>query len=166
MISPRIRSARPEDAAEMAELLNEVIAAGGTTAYEEPFDTEAMRQHYIERPSLVSCLVAEAEGRIVGFQGLFWPDDPSDPFPEGWALIATFARRGRTGSGIGRALFHGTRAAARQAGVTTVDATIRADNTGGLAYYGRMGFVDYDRLTGLPLKDGTPVDRIRKRLGV
>ena len=45
----------------------------------------------------------------------------------------------------------------------TIDATIRADNTGGLAFYGRMGFTDYDCVAGVPLKDGTLVDRIRKR---
>ena len=40
--------------------------------------------------------------------------------------------------------------------------TIRADNLPGLAYYGRIGFTEYDRVTGVPLSDGTPVDRIRK----
>jgi ribosomal protein S18 acetylase RimI-like enzyme len=47
-----------------------------------------------------------------------------------------------------------------------IDATIRADNTGGLAFYSRQGFVDYDRLVGVPLEDGTPVDRLRKRFDI
>jgi len=34
-----------------------------------------------------------------------------------------------------------------------IDATIRADDTGGLAFYARQGFVDYDRLVGVP-RDG------------
>ena len=152
------------DATEMAALLNEIIAAGGTTAYEDPFDAAAMDADYISSPDLVSCTVAESDGRIVGFQGLFWPHDHGDPFPEGWAIIATFARRGMTGGGIGRALFAATLAAARAQGVRTLDATIRADNAGGLAYYARMGFTDYGRLVGVPLNDGTPVDRLRKRL--
>lgn len=163
-MSVTVRAAVPADAAAMAELLNEVIAAGGTTAYEEPFDAASMDAHYISLPGLVSCTIAEMDGRIVGFQGLFWPHDEGDPFPDGWAIIATFARRGMTGGGIGRAMFQRTRAEAMAAGVRTIDATIRADNSGGLTYYSRMGFTDYDRLVGIPLRDGTPVDRVRKRL--
>ena len=45
-----------------------------------------------------------------------------------------------------------------------IDATIRADNRGGLAYYERMGFREQTRLLGVPLRDGRPVDRVRKRL--
>jgi L-amino acid N-acyltransferase YncA len=158
------RPARPTDAGEMAALLNSIIAAGGTTAYEEPFDAASMDEHYVSAPGRISCTVAEENGRIVGFQGLFWPYDPGDPFPHGWAIIATFVQIGLTGGGIGGALFAATRMAAQSAGVRTIDATIRADNAGGLRYYGRMGFTDYGRLVGVPLKDGTPVDRVRKRL--
>lgn len=43
------------------------------------------------------------------------------------------------------------------------NATIRADNAGGLAYYARMGFQDYAVARGVPLADGTPVDRISRR---
>jgi ribosomal protein S18 acetylase RimI-like enzyme len=73
---------------------------------------------------------------------------------------------GQTRGGVGSALFEETKKAARAAGVRTIDATIRADNTGGLAFYTRMGFVDYDRRVGVPLKNGTPVDRVRKRFDV
>ena len=146
----------------MCDILNEIIAVGGTTAYEVPFSPETLRARYIDAPSLVACHVAAAD-QILGFQALWWPTDPADPFPEGWAYIATFARRGMTQRGVGSALFAATRAAAVAAGVSVIDATIRADNTGGLAYYSRQGFVDYDRRVGVPLNDGTPVDRVRKR---
>lgn len=157
------RPATSEDAPAMVALLNDIIAAGGTTAYEEPFDVSRMQSHYIAHPKCISCTVAERDGDIVGFQGLFWPYDPADPFPEGWAFIATFVQRGLTGRGIGGRLFEATRSTAEAAEVRVIDATIRADNAGGLTYYGRMGFVDYDRLVGFPLKDGTPMDRVRKR---
>src|ERR1700730_13207522 len=146
----------------MAALLNEIIAIGGTTAYEEPFTSESMDHHYVSARNLIACTVAEKDGDLLGFQGLFWPTE-DDPLPDGWAFTATFARVGHTGGGVGRALFAETVKAAHGAGVRTIDATIRADNTGGLAFYGRMGFTDYDRLTGVPLKNGTLVDRIRKR---
>jgi len=65
--------------------------------------------------------------------------------------------------GIGQKLFSATRFAAKAAEVKTIDATIRADNVGGLKYYSGLGFTDYDVLKQIPLNDGTPVDRIRKR---
>ncbi len=150
----------------MAELINTIIAIGGTTAYEEPFDAASMDAAYISLPELVSCFAAEADGTLVGFQGLMRSFDPDDPLPDGWATIGTFARVGLTQRGVGGALFTQTLAAAREAGISVIDATIRADNTGGLAFYARQGFVDYDRLVGVPLKNGAPVDRVRKRLDV
>lgn len=157
-----LRPATPEDAAAMAALLNEIIAIGGTTAHEDPFDHQKMIDAYVSAPNLVCCTIAEQSGLILDFQGLFHPE-PDDPMPAGWAFIATFARVGRTGAGVGRALFGETRRRAQAAGITTIDATIRADNAGGLKYYSGLGFVDYGRLAVAPLKDGTPVDRIRKR---
>lgn len=161
-----VRPATRADAAAMAELINTIIAIGGTTAYEDPFDAASIDAAYIALPQLVSCFVAEADGEIVGFQGLMRSFDPDDPLPDGWATIGTFARVGAVRSGIGGALFAKTLAAARAAGVSVIDATIRADNTGGLAFYARQGFVDYDRLVGVPLKSGAPVDRVRKRFDV
>lgn len=162
----KVRSATRKDAAGMAELINAIIAIGGTTAYEDPFDAASMDAAYISLPELVSCFVAEADGELVGFQGLMRSFDPGDPLPDGWATIGTFARVGLTQRGVGGALFAQTLAAAREAGINVIDATIRADNTGGLAFYGRQGFVDYDRLVGVPLKTGARVDRIRKRFDV
>ncbi|HEX7850799.1 MAG TPA: GNAT family N-acetyltransferase, partial [Sphingomonas sp.] len=75
----------------------------------------------------------------------------------------TFARRGSTTRGIGSALFAATRAAAIAAGLKAINATIRADNTGGLTFYAKMGFADYAVARAVPLADGTPVDRISRR---
>lgn len=165
-MSLTVRPAAPADAQAMADLLNAIIAIGGTTAYETPFDAARMEAEFISLPQLVSCFVAEADGAIVGFQGLMRAFDPDDPLPQGWATIGTFARVGLQRGGIGTALFSHTVEAARMAGIAVIDATIRADNTGGLAFYAGRGFIDYARLVGVPLKDGTPVDRVRKRFEV
>ena len=159
-----IRDATPADAGQMTDLLNEIIAIGGTTAHQRPFDTDRMQQHYIEPPDLVSCKLAEKDGTVLGFQCVEWATWPDDPMPEGWAVIASFVAPAAAGQGVGQQLFAATRAAAIAAGVKTIDATIRADNVPGLRYYSGLGFVDYDRLIGVPLRDGTAVDRIRKRL--
>jgi GNAT superfamily N-acetyltransferase len=95
----------------------------------------------------------------MGFQILL----ASDKLGSGWGDIGTFARRGSTTRGIGSALFAATRAAAIAAGLKAINATIRADNIGGLAFYARMGFVDYAVARAVPLADGTPVDRISRR---
>lgn len=158
------RPATPDDGPAMTMILNEIIDAGGTTAHQSRFDAARMVRHYIEPSSKISCTVAEVEGKLVGFQSLAWPDQEGQPFPDGWAIIATFVGASAAGQGAGRALFAATRRAAEAAGVTTIDATIRADNTGGLAFYSKMGFKDYDVLRAIPLRDGTPIDRIRKRL--
>ncbi len=158
-----IRLAAQNDAADMAAVLNAIIAKGGTTAHEQPFDIDKMRTGYITPPHGIACHVAERDGRVVGFQSLAWPKDADDPFPPSWAVIATFVADGQQGHGIGQALFAATRAAALAANVATIDATIRADNTGGLRYYSGLGFADYAVLRDIPLRSGARVDRIRKR---
>ena len=69
----------------------------------------------------------------------------------------------RAGLGIGSALFTATRAAAKRLGYAWINATIRADNPVGLAYYQSRGFRDWHLLEDVPLGDGTVVDKICKR---
>ena len=157
-----VRKAAPADAASMAALINPIIEKGGTTAYETPFTPLSMEETYITSRDVISCVVAEGQGELLGFQGLFRPD-AYDELPVGWGSIATFADIRSTGRGVGRKLFAATVDAAKEAGVQTIDATIRADNDSGLGFYARMGFRDYDRIVGVPLKSGALVDRIRKR---
>lgn len=65
--------------------------------------------------------------------------------------------------GVATALFATTTAQARELGLSAINATIRADNVSGLAFYSKMGVEDCGIAKQLPLKDGTPVDRISKR---
>ncbi len=156
-----VRAARREDAAELAELLNAIIARGGTTALEDPFTPERLAESYLVGPEVHCCFVAvDAEsGRLEGFQTLGgYPG-----LPEAVGDIGTFARVGATQRGIGSALFAATRTRAAELGFTAINATIRADNTGGLAFYSKQGFVDHAITPSVPLKDGTPVDRVHKR---
>lgn len=156
-----VRRASADDAEAMARLLNPIIAAGGSTAYEDPVDADAMKAMVVDAPDLICAHVAEdADGNLVGFQ---WVKDYST---EDTAIgsIATFARMEPKLPGVGSALFEVTCSACRDAGLAVIDATIRADNVSGLAYYSKMGFVDHAVEPGVPLKDGTPVDRITKRL--
>lgn len=156
----RVRPTVRADAPALADLLNEIIAAGGTTAYEVPFTPESFADAHIDGPGVITSMVAQDDGgRPMGFQILL----ASDTLGTGWGDIGTFARRGSTTRGIGSSLFAATRAAAIAAGLKAINATIRADNKGGLAFYAKMGFVDYAVARAIPLTDGTPVDRISRR---
>jgi len=157
----QIRDAAPSDAPELAELLNAIIVRGGTTALEEPFTPERLAEAYLVGPSVLCCFVAvdREAGRLEGFQTLGrypnLPDDIGD--------IGTFARIDGNQRGVGSALFAATRERARQMGLTAINATIRADNVGGLTFYGKMGFDDHSVERAVPLKYGRLVDRVSKR---
>lgn len=157
-----IRNAHPDDAADMATLLNEIIRIGGTTAFQKE-TTAKTAADFIHKLQTTGCIYIARDrstGEFLGYQSLeAYPD-----LPKTLGIIATFAKVGSVKRGIGSALFAATRKAAPALGFTELDATIRADNTGGLAYYGKMGFQDYSVAKGVLLDDGTPVDRISKRL--
>ena len=51
---------------------------------------------------------------------------------------------------------------ARELGMEAINAEIRADNSGGLTFYGKQGFEDYRVEQARPLRDGTPMDRLFK----
>jgi len=162
----KLRPATPADADALAALLNQIIKNGGTTAHLNPFDGSRLLNHYLAPPLAIRCTVAEVGGTIAGFQALEW-SDPNwpgpDSLPPDWALIASFVDADFQGRGIGKALFTKTLAAAQSAGARCIDATIRADNQGGLGFYTSLGFSDYSRLRNIPLSDGTLMDRVRKK---
>ncbi len=155
-----IRPATARDAPEMLAILNEIITIGGTTAFEDLLTLEQLTSWYVEGPRLFCCHVAvDSDGKIAGFQSL----DQNPELPEDMADIATFARQTPLVRGIGTALFAATTANATTKGLATINAKIRADNVPGLAYYTKMGFRDHSIVAGVPLKDGTPMDRVVKR---
>lgn len=156
----RIRPVLETDAPTLAALLNEIIARGGTTALEQPFTPAALKEAMLTGPDVYCCFVAEnAAGELVGFQAL----THSDHVPDGVGDIGTFARVQHVQRGTGSLLFAATQQVAIERGLTAINATIRADNAGGLAFYRRLGFVDENIHRAEPLSDGTLVDRISKR---
>lgn len=122
----------------MADLLNEIIALGGTTAHQSPTSVEAVRRDYIAGLELLAAVVAEDQGRVIGWQSV-----------EMWQAEAhggTFVQPGTQANGVG-----------------AIIASIRADNVPGLAYYGRMGFVEFARDPEFALNDGRVVGRVHRR---
>lgn len=153
-----IRRASPADAPAMADLLNRIIAIGGTTAHELPFSAAQVDHHYISGESVVCCHLAEDAAGLIGFQAV-----EHYPCRAGWGDIGSFVDPDRQRSGAGAALFAATEAACRAAGLAAINATIRADNAPGLGYYARRGFVDYAHDPDYALKSGRVVGRISRR---
>lgn len=153
-----VRRAGALDAAPMAELLNEIIAEGGTTAMTEPVDRADFLGRF-QTPQSIWIVAEDDAGALLGFQWV----TPLESEPGLVAEIATFARVGRTGLGIGSALFAATREACLAEGYDWIRANIRADNTGGLIYYQSRGFEDYGRIDGYRMGNGQVVDKVLKR---
>jgi L-amino acid N-acyltransferase YncA len=158
--SVTVRPAHVDDTEAMRSLLNEIIRVGGTTAITRELSIDEMQDWFVVGKDVISCFVAlDAGGTIVGFQSLSAYGD----LPVGWVDIATFARRSRHKSGIGSALFARTREAASRQGFVAINASIRVDNVGGLAYYSRIGFNTYLVEEGDPREQGREFNRVHKR---
>ncbi|MFD0859371.1 GNAT family N-acetyltransferase [Roseovarius aquimarinus] len=155
-----VRRATPLDAPPMAELLNQIIEKGGTTAHTRPVTSRDMGGMMETAPDRSAWHVAlNAEGALRGFQYI----EPTSHLPPEACDIATFVQLGRTGLGIGSALFKVTAKAAKALGYVWINASIRADNEGGLIYYQSRGFRDYARRENVELASGQRVDKILKR---
>ncbi len=148
------------DAPDMARLLNEIIEQGGTTALTRPVTGQDITDRMAAQAYRSAWNVAlDDKESIVGFQWIA----PHVNLPPEACDIASFVQIGRTGLGIGSALFSATAKAAKGAGYVWINATIRADNTGGLTYYQSRGFRDWHIDEDVPLNNGSIVSRISKR---
>ncbi|MEM5477950.1 GNAT family N-acetyltransferase [Pacificibacter sp. AS14] len=153
-----IRKAGPLDARALSELLNEIIDVGGTTAYMHHFTAHDLAQK-MQVPHSTWLLAEDDTGRVMGFQWI----EPHPDLPHDVVDIASFVRIGGTGLGVGSQLFQATCKAAKDIGYRAIDAIIRADNAGGLAYYQSRGFETLKVIKDAELDDGTRVDKIWKR---
>jgi GNAT superfamily N-acetyltransferase len=154
-----VRPATLSDAPNLAALLNEIIAIGGTTAHETPFTASVFADHYLTGSDAVCCHMAVVDDEPIEFQVLgVYP-----ALPVGWLDIGTFVRPATRKMGAGSALYAATLLAVQRRGAATLNATIRTDNASGLAYYSRIGFNDYAFDADYCLKDGRRVGRISKR---
>lgn len=158
MTKLHIRRAAVMDCRALADLLNEIITIGGTTAIVDPVTPNQLSK-WMADDNAVWHLAEDTSGKVMGVQYIA----PHADIPAHSTDIATFARVGQTGLGVGSALFEATRAAAKSMGYTTIDAVIRADNEGGLAYYQSRGFETIKLLRDQRLANGQVVDKVWKR---
>ncbi len=156
-----IRNTQLNDANELLALLNRLIEIGGTTSMQKPMNKGEFISMFIEGDLKETsvCAIDRESGEPLGFQIAGHYKD----VPAGWVEVGTFVKPGLHKSGIGSALFKATLAGLEGKGFKALNALIRADNTGGLAYYNSRGFKEYKREKAVPLDDGTPVDRVYMR---
>lgn len=136
-------------------IINHIIALGGSTAYEDPYTEADLGDHYID-DAATSNVVVDGD-RVVGFQSTFEVEP-------GVYSIGSFTDQQNPVRGAGKVVTDKTKSDCRTLGGQSIIAKITSDNTGGLAFYSKMGFADD---TIIPndhtRKDGTTVDRIIKR---
>lgn len=155
-----VRRALPLDTGSMARLLNSIIERGGTTALTRPVTSADIHDRMTAHSARSAWHVAlDDQEHVVGFQWIA----PHAKLPDTAADIATYVEIGRAGLGIGSALFTATAQAAKALGYTWINATIRADNDGGLTYYQSRGFRDWAYDQAVTLDSGLIVDKISKR---
>jgi L-amino acid N-acyltransferase YncA len=158
-----VRPAMPLDAGSMARLLNEIIDKGNTTALTRPVTGQDLTEWMAVNADASAWHVAlDDMEKVVGFQWV----SPHTKLPPEACDIASFVQIGRTGLGIGSALFTATVRAAKALGYKWINATIRADNEGGLTYYQSRGFRTWTIDEGVELESGQMVDKISKRYDV
>jgi len=159
----KVRSAMPLDANSMAALLNEIIEVGGTTALVRPVTGVDLSEWMNSDPDRSAWHVAlDDQEKVIGFQWI----SPHPNLPPEACDIASFVQIGRAGLGIGSALFSANAQAAKDLGYVWINATIRADNEGGLTYYQSRGFRDWAFDEDVELPNGLVVNKISKRYDV
>ncbi|WP_120499989.1 GNAT family N-acetyltransferase [Roseovarius sp. EL26] len=155
-----IRHAGALDANAMARLLNEIIHKGGTTAFTNPVTCDTITQWLTHRHDASAWQVVEDDnGTLLGFQSI----EPRQILPADACDIGTFVSPDSVGLGVGTKLFEASHKAATALGYRWINATIRTDNAGGLAYYQSRGFENYALHPNIRLENGLTVDKISKR---
>ena len=143
----QIRLAVEDDVSGLSTLLQGLAAAGKRTL---PSDEDFVRQRYVAHPDNAACHVAvDQDGTLLGLQVLMRAGEGNDyGVTPGWGIIGTHVGLHAARSGVGKALFAQTVAAAAVAKLPKIDATMGAENPEALGYYAAMGFQSYRSAPG------------------
>jgi N-acetylglutamate synthase-like GNAT family acetyltransferase len=132
-----IRDARPDDAAELAELL-------GQLGYPAEADAVGRRLERLGASDVDRLLVAEAGGRIVGLVGVH-VSHSLEYDRDAAKLSALVVDEGRRGTGVGRALVAAAEAEARARDCELLFLTTAERRTGAHTFYRALGFEETGR---------------------
>ena len=130
-----LRPARAPEAQTMAQMSRELIETGLGWRY------TPLRMSMLIRDSETMALVACDAAQIQGFAVMQFGDEKGH-----LSLLCVQAARQRRG--IGRRLMAWLTRSAEVAGVASIQLELRADNTGALAFYRQLGFVEAELIEG------------------
>ena len=136
-----IRRATVNDAKQVADVMNSVIAEGRYTAFDRPFSEEEERDFICSLGTRSALHIAEIDGKIVGVQSI----DLFSTFADSVSHVATMGtwlRSDFRGHGIGRCLAAESFSFARKQGYRKVVIQVLADNERALRFYRSLGFRD------------------------
>ena len=157
-----IREAAPDDAAEAAALLNEVVLPTTISFRHEEWGAEEMAARIARLVATgKATFLALRDGRVVGLASY-------DQFRGGsgyaTAMEHSVALRPEArGTGLGRALIEAVAAHAATGGARTLWAGVSGENEAGRAFHARCGFEEIARLPGPGFKFGRPLDLVLMR---
>lgn len=136
-----IREVCPDDAEEIVSILNPIIESGAYTALDSPVTVDLEQEFIKSFPKRGLFYVAQDKQskRIIGFQDI----EPFATYTNAFyhvGIIATYVDLSYRRQGVGQHLSEVVLEDARAKGYEKLFTYVRADNTGGLAFYSKLGF--------------------------
>jgi L-amino acid N-acyltransferase YncA len=153
-----IRASRDADAAEIASLLNALLATTTTEWTMTPRTVEDV-QGWLHAHEVV--LVAEERGEVVGVAAYGWFRDVVK-WP-GYRLTVEHTihvRQDRWGAGVGQLLMHELFDQARTNGLHTMIAAVDGANEASIRFHERLGFAEVARMPQIGAKFGRWLDLV------
>jgi GNAT superfamily N-acetyltransferase len=132
----RIRPARPDDAAILAEMANDLNDHVGVRG--RPFTAERVRADGFGPQAAFTPVVAEVEGAVAGY-AFFAHGYNTDVAARSTWLHDIFVMPTARGHGVGRALMAAVAAEAMRAGAVSLEWGVHTANAGALEFYRRLG---------------------------
>ena len=142
-----IRPARPDDAEEIAAIYNQGIEERQATFQTRLHDPGELELKTEQRGGQL--IVAESDGRVVGWAGWSAYDDPADYYA-GIAECAVYVGRDARRQGVGAALLDGLANEAAKVGIHKLVAKVFTSNRASIELFRRNGF----REVGTHLRHG------------
>ncbi len=130
-----------DDAREVADVINSVIAERTYTIFDKPFSEEAERDFIASLGGRSALFVSESDGKISGVQSIDLLSGSADSLGH-VATMGTWLRPEFRGCGIGRMLAEESFRFARSNGYRKVVIQVLAGNERALRFYRGLGFRD------------------------
>ena len=133
-----VRSARPAEAAILAEMANDLNDHVGIRG--RPFTPERIRADGFGPQAVFTPLVAELDGAVVGYV-FFSPGYNTDVAARSMCLHDIFVTPAARGHGVGYALMAAVAAETVRVGCVSLEWGVHSANAGALEFYRRLGAV-------------------------